>query len=311
MTGRGKERRPDVPRIGVLGNGRGWHARALAAAAHRLGMHVEPLDFERLQGSVGWTDSPGPGESIHCGDVDLRTLDAVIVRSMPPAGLEPIVFRMDLLARLERAGTAVLNPARSLEFAIDKYRSLSVLHEAGVRVPRTVAVQDARAALEAFERLGGDVVLKPIFGGEGRGITRVTDRELAQRAFRLLERLGSVIYLQEFIPHEGFDIRILVIGDDAWGMRRCSSDWRTNVSRGARVEPFHAPPEIESLARTVSTAIGAPVVGVDILSAPDGTPYVIEANGVPGWRGMQRVVTVDLAEFIVRFARSLATADVG
>ena len=60
--------------------------------------------------------------------------------------------------------------------------------------------------MAAFERLGGDVVLKPLFGSEGRGITRLQDEALALRAFKMLEQLGAVLYLQEFIAHEGFDI---------------------------------------------------------------------------------------------------------
>jgi ribosomal protein S6--L-glutamate ligase len=39
----------------------------------------------------------------------------------------------------------------------------------------------------AFAELGGDVVLKPLFGAEGRGMCRVTDAETAWRTFRVLE----------------------------------------------------------------------------------------------------------------------------
>ena len=57
--------------------------------------------------------------------------------------------------------------------------------------------------MEAFEQLGGDVIVKPLFGSEGRGMVRVSDPELAWRAFRTLARTLFVLYLQQIIRHPG------------------------------------------------------------------------------------------------------------
>ena len=46
--------------------------------------------------------------------------------------------------------------------------------------------------MAAFELLGGDVVLKPLFGTEGRGITRLQDEAWPSGRFELLVQLGSV-----------------------------------------------------------------------------------------------------------------------
>src|SRR5256885_786945 len=82
-------------------------------------------------------------------------------------------------------------------------------------------LQRADAALEAFVALGGDVVVKPLFGSEGRGMVRVADPDLAWRTFRTLERTQSVLYLQQFIAHPGWDLRAFVIeGRVLTAMRR-------------------------------------------------------------------------------------------
>ena len=94
---------------------------------------------------------------------------------MPPGSLEQVVFRMDLLARLEAAGTWSFNPARAIEAAVDKYLTTARLAAAGLPVPRTGVCQTVEDALAGFDALGGDVVLKPLFGGEGRGIARLAD----------------------------------------------------------------------------------------------------------------------------------------
>ena len=112
---------------------------------------------------------------------------------MPPGSLEQVVFRMDLLHRLQARGAVVLNPPAAVETCVDKYLASARLAAAGLLVPPTAVCQHADAALEAFAALGGNVVVKPLFGSEGRGMVRVSDPETAWRVFRTLERTGAVL----------------------------------------------------------------------------------------------------------------------
>src|SRR5204863_9240710 len=82
-------------------------------------------------------------------------------------------------------------------------------------------------------------VVSPACGAAGRGILRISDPDLALRTFRTLERIDALLYLQRFIPHEGFDLRVMVLdGRVLAAMRRHSPhDFRTNVSRQAQAEP--------------------------------------------------------------------------
>jgi ribosomal protein S6--L-glutamate ligase len=238
---------------------------------------------------------------------DLNHFDAVLVRTMPPGSLEQVVFRMDALARIEQAGVPVINPPRAIECAVDKYLTTARLAEAGLPVPRTVACQTIEDGLQAFETLGRDVVLKPLFGSEGRGIARLTDEAFAERACRLLVGLGSVLYLQEFIAHEGFDIRVLVIGKQVLAMRRVNKlDWRTNVSRGAIAEAIEPTDEWVALARQSAQVVGASVAGVDLLTGRDGSTFVIEVNAVPGWRAMSDAHDRDIAAMVLEHAAEVA-----
>ena len=155
--------------------------------------------------------------------------------------------------------------------------------------------------MESFVALGGDVVVKPLFGGEGRGITRVNDEAIAQRVFKTLEQIGAVLYLQEFVPHEGCDLRVMVVGEQVLGMRRRHpSDWRTNISRGATAEPLEISSELAQLARRATTAVGTRIAGVDFLPGKDGRLYAIEVNAVPGWRALARVTELDVADLVLR-----------
>lgn len=282
--------------LGVLANPDSWYLGDLRRAAEDR-HEIVPLRYGQLSAALQGTQA-----HFHCGPASLAPLDAVLVRSMPPASLEQVVFRMDVLARVEANGTPVINPPKALEAAIDKYLSLAKLQSAGLRVPETWCGQSPDEALEAYAALGGDVVVKPLFGGEGRGITRINDAPLAQRAFKMLHQLGAVIYLQRFIDHGGCDLRMLVIGSQILAMRRRhSSDWRTNISLGASAEPFEADDELLSMARAAVQAIGAPLAGVDIVEDRDGRRYVLEINAVPGWRALRRALDVDVAALVLQF----------
>ncbi len=278
-------------RIALLAGGDGWHVRDLVRAAAALGHRAEAVDFRRARAFVACPGDPFAG------------FDAVFVRTMPPGSLEQVVFRMDVLHRLEARGLPVLNPPRALEVCVDKYLATARLDAAGLPVPSTAACQDADGALEAFAALGGDVVVKPLFGSEGRGMVRVSDPELAWRTFRTLERTQSVLYLQQFVAHPGWDLRVFVLGGRVLtAMRRyANGGWRTNIAQGGKGEVVRPGPEEERLALRSAAAVGAPVAGVDLLPRPGGGWYVLEVNAVPGWRALAPVTGVDVAAEMVRF----------
>src|SRR5262245_9473775 len=278
-------------RIALLSAGDGWHVRDLRRAAAALGHPAEAVDFRRVTAGV-----PIVADS-------LAGFDGIMVRTMPPGSLEQVVFRMDVLHRLEARGVTVLNPPKAVEICVDKYLATAKLQAAGLPVPPTIVCQHADAALEAFEQLGGDVIVKPLFGSEGRGMMRVTDIDLAWRTFRALDGLQAVLYLQKFIPHAGWDLRIFVLGGKVLAaMRRHGNGgWRTNVAQGGRAEPVSVADADAKLALRAAAAVGAPVAGIDLLPGPAGEWYVLEVNAVPGWRALAPVAGIDVAAALVQF----------
>lgn len=303
-------------RIGVLGNEGSWYVAELQRAGQVLGHDVVRLEFPRIVAACGVrtaTVREQPALSVAgllpdgrgAADVDIMTLEAVIVRTMPPGSLEQVVYRMDVLARLEASGVTVLNSPKSVECAVDKFLTTARLEAAGLPVPPTIVCENSDDALVAFERLGRDVVVKPIFGSEGRGILRVSDPDLALRTFRTLERLDAVLYLQRFVDHPGHDVRVLVLdGKVLGGMRRVAeNDFRTNVSREGRGELHQVSDTEAEWALRAATATGARFAGIDILYDRAGQGFVIEVNAVPGWRAFQKVTGLDVARLVLEACR--------
>jgi ribosomal protein S6--L-glutamate ligase len=277
-------------RLAILSAGSGWHIRDLQRAAALLKHEAFAVDFRCVQAGVS------------AETLSLTGFDGVLVRTMPLGSLEQVVFRMDVLHRVEAAGVPVLNPPAALEACVDKYLTTARLEAAGLPVPPTIVCQHGDDAMEAFAALGGDVIVKPLFGSEGRGMMRITNEDLAWRTFRTLQRLGSVLYLQQFIRHPGWDLRALVAGGRvAAAMRRRSNgSWRTNVAQGGTGEVVQLAPGEERLAIRAAQAVGAPVAGVDLLPGP-GEMFVLEVNAVPGWRALAAVTGLDVAKLVLHF----------
>jgi RimK family alpha-L-glutamate ligase len=233
-----------------------------------------------------------------------KQLDALIVRPIGRGSLEELVFRMDILYRLQRSGSYVINPPEAIEHCVDKYDILTILEENGIPVPRTAVTENIDQALKAFEELGGDVIIKPIFGSRGIGATRVSDPDVASTAFRAITFYHGVIYLQEFIQHGFSDIRAFVVGDRVIAaMRRVARNWKTNYSQGAKPSEIKLEKVPEDLAVKSAKSIDCKIAGVDILESPSG-PVVVEVNSQPGWRGLQSTVSVNIAGEIIAFVLS-------
>ena len=283
----------------ITRNEDGWHSIQLRKAMDSLNITPICFKFPDLVARV----KHKPILSTKRVNI-LENLNAIITRSIGRGSLEEIVFRMDLLHRLERLGMLVINPAESIECAVDKYYTLTLLEEQGLPIPRTVVTENPNEALNAFFELGEDVVLKPIFGSRGIGSTRISDPDIAIRVFNTISFHHGVLYLQEFIPHGGSDIRAFVIGNTVFAaMRRVADNWKTNVSLGAKTKSIKLNEEIENLALQAAKTIGCKVAGVDILEEKEG-PVIIEVNSQPGWRGLQSVTPLNIAEEIVKYIKT-------
>ena len=282
-----------------------WSSTQVREALTRRGVPYACFTFPKLIARLSYKPYFKVQDIISKNELSLlEDLDALIIRPIGRGSLEELVFRMDMLYKLERLGFFMVNPPTAIEHCVDKYDILAVLEDAGVPVPRTAATESVAEALKAFKELGGDVVVKPIFGSRGMGATRVVDPEIADTVFKAITFHHGVIYIQEFVPHGTSDIRAFVVNDRVIAaMRRVADGWKTNYSRGARPTPTTLSSEFEDLAVKATKAVGAKVAGVDILEGPEG-PKIVDVNSQPGWKGLQAVTRVNIAEGIVTYVLS-------
>jgi [lysine-biosynthesis-protein LysW]--L-2-aminoadipate ligase len=102
--------------------------------------------------------------------------------------------------------------------------------------------------------------------------------------------------VQEYVEKPGRDIRVTVVAGRAVAAiyRYSSSDWRTNTARGGKAEPVKIDGELEEISAKAAEAVGTMYAGVDVVESRDGYK-VLEINGVPEFKNVQRVTGVDVA----------------
>lgn len=284
-----------MPRIGLAIDDRDWHARALLRAFEARDVTALPFRLTEAAFNSGHPHGvalPGFGHGLP---------DAVLVRSIAGGSFEEVTRRLGILHALRELGVPVWNDARAIERCVDKSTTSFFLAKAGVATPATRAVEGRDAAVAVVEREcpAGPLVLKPLFGSQGRGLRMITGIEDLPPP----EEIGGVYYLQRYVPPSTgtfHDHRLFVCaGEVVAAMTRQAEGWVTNVHLGARPVPFVPDAAMADLAVRAAACVGADYAGVDVLVDRDGQALVLEVNSMPGWKGLQAVAGASIAERIV------------
>lgn len=280
--------------IGIIASELDWNVRELMREINTKNMNTTLFSITDFYAQVSGTPK------VRSGDVLIDELESIFVRWVSGGSAEQIIFRMDVLHRLELLGIPIINPSLAIERCADKYYTCSLLEDSGIPTPYTVCTEHYADAMNAFDEMK-DVIVKPLFGSQGIGIMRITDRDSAHRLFRILDYGRCVFYIQKFIPHRHEDYRAFIIGDEMISsMKRTGTSWKTNFARGAQVERVHLSSHLEEMAIEASHIVGCTYSGVDILPGED-QHYIIEVNSIPGWRGLQKVTDICIAQKIVDY----------
>ena len=300
--------------VAIMTDETGWHTRQLQAALRERGCIGRCVDLADclIDTTAAWHGLviPGFGRALP---------DAALVRGIAGGSFEQVTKRLGVLHALRDLGVPVYNDARAIERSVDKSTTSLLLHAARIPTPPAWATESLAQAQRIAMREGAAghaLVLKPVFGSQGKGLQLVGHVGGVHHPLPAIDTVyGSLAYLQRFVPalgSPGFDWRVLVVGGRAVAaMRRVSAHWIHNVAQGARCEPAELTEALARLAEGAARALGLDYAGVDLM--PSVTPQdmqVIEVNGVAAWQGLQRVTGFNIAAAIVAdlLDRRLASA---
>jgi tetrahydromethanopterin:alpha-L-glutamate ligase len=284
-----------VKRVVIFADEPDWHCSRLLAAFERRSAAVTILSLRQCAFALG-----GDGAGLVIPDFAAHLPDAALVRNIPNGTFEQVTFRLSILHALRELGVPVANDARAIERCVDKSMTSFLLHRAGIPTPATLVSESADTAASWRETEPAEVVAKPLFGAQGRGLARFAPEEpLPDPA---AEPHRGVLYVQRYVGRERdwCDYRVFVAGGEPIAaMMRRGTSWVTNVARGAVCEPIPCSGALGELAVAAANAVGAAYCGVDLIEDADLGLLVLEVNSMPAWKGLQSVTDVDIADAIV------------
>ncbi|MDQ4061578.1 MAG: RimK family alpha-L-glutamate ligase [Pseudomonadota bacterium] len=278
--------------VALFGDAEDWHARRLTRAFARRGVRVVTASLRDC------AIDTAQRQPLRLPGLDGRLPDAALVRTVPGGSFEAVTLRLGVLHALRAEGVTVWNDPRAIERCVDKSMTSFLVARAGLPTPPTWVVEgrERAAGIVAREAAAGSrLVLKPLFGAQGRGLCLIrAAEELPQD-----DTVAGVYYLQRYVGAEAegwHDYRVLVCGGRVLAaMIRHGTGWITNLHQGARAEPYRPEPEPEALALAAVRAVGAAYAGVDLIRDAQGRWFVLEVNSMPAWSGLQAVTSVDIA----------------
>ena len=154
-------------------------------------------------------------EDVRLGPSTGSVVNAALARNIPYSRMtDGSMVRFGWGSKQRRIQAAEIDATSAIAEAIaqDKELSKRLLHAAGVPVPRGRAVRDADDAWAAAQDIGLPVVVKPLDGNQGKGVTvNILSEAQLRAAYAVAIEFRDTVLVERYMP--GNDFRLLVVGD--------------------------------------------------------------------------------------------------
>jgi len=224
---------------------------------------------------------------------------------IPRVGQKKAGYTMAVIKQFEMLGVISLNTIHSITRARDKLRSLQLLAQNHIPVPRTFFIDSINDIDIALDAVGGaPVIIKLMEGTQGMGVILAESVRSARSIVESLINQGQHVLIQEFIEEStGRDLRVIVLNNKVIAaMQRTSigDEFRSNVHRGGSHCNASLSIESEKLARLAAKVLGLNLAGVDLIESKRG-PLILEVNPSPGIEGIEASTGVNIAEHCIMY----------
>lgn len=255
----------------------GRHAFDLALALCRSAVEDTPFDLGSALSELKELD-----EDVRLGPSTRAIVNAAMARDIPYRRLTRgslVQFGWGSRQRRIQAAETDRSGAIAEAIAQDKELAKKLLDAAGVPVPHGRPVMNADDAWDALCEIAAPVVVKPVDGNQGKGVTvNITTRAHLDRAYAVAIQFSDEVLVERFIP--GSDFRFLVVGNQLVAAAR--RDPPTVIGDGAHsvrqlVEQVNSDPRRGSGHATSLTKIRLDDIALASLGAQN-----LSADSIPG-----------------------------
>ena len=232
---------------------------------------------------------------------EIEGVNAII----PRIGASVTFYGAAVVRQFEQMKVFTAVESQALVRSRDKLRSLQLLAQAGIGMPKTAFASTPKDIDKLLETVGGvPAVIKLLEGTQGIGVILAETQKSAKSVIEAFMDLNANILVQEFIKEAGgADIRAFVVdGQIVGAMKRqgAEGEFRSNLHRGGSATVIKLSAEEKATAIKAAKKLGLAIAGVDMLQSSRG-PLVMEVNSSPGLEGIEGATKQDIAGKIIEY----------
>ena len=273
-----------------------YSTQSLVAAAKKKGWDVRVIDYMECTMEIMKNEL----KIIYHGE-ELEAPDAII----PRIGASRTFFGTAIVRHFEMMNIFSISGSLAIKRSRDKLRSLQILSNRGVDMPKTVFASNRSNANDVIKLIGGTpLVLKILEGTQGVGVVLAETKKAAKSVLDAFNGMNVNLLVQEFIEEAGgADIRVIVVDGEVVGaMKRqgAEGDFRSNLHQGGSATLYKLSRIEKATAIAAAKAMGLGVCGVDMIPSKRG-PLVMEINSSPGLEGIEKATGIDIAGKIMDY----------
>ena len=237
---------------------------------------------------------------VMCGDVDMTTLDGVVVKKISEIYAPSAEDRIRMLTFLESHGVRVFSSTNSMMQMMNRMSGTLALQRLSVPMPPTVITESIEQALATIHQFGS-VVIKPLYSTKARGMMLLesssTESELRAELNDYLDKNG-IFYIQKKLELDGYDLGMVFIGGEyscTYARVGSKDSWNTTILGGGKYQLYEPTPDLIELGRLAQSSVNLDFTTVDI-ALTDAGPVVFEVSAFGGFKGALEGCGVDAAE---------------
>ncbi len=277
-------------------NSKLYSTSRLIEAIEASGNKVTVLDHLKCD-IVSEEDNP----CIYYRGTKVTGVDAII----PRIGSSVTFYGSAVVRQFEMMNVFTAVESQALVRSRDKLRSLQILAQSGVGMPKTVFTNYSKEVGEIIDTVGGSpLIVKLLEGTQGVGVVLAPTRKAAESIIQAFHSMKARIIVQEFIKEaRGEDIRAFVVNGKVIGAmkrRGKEGEFRSNLHRGGSGELIKLTKRERQAALIASQVMGLTIAGVDLLQSSRG-PLVLEVNASPGLEGIEKATEKNIAGSIINY----------
>lgn len=277
-------------KVGVVGIAEGWSSNRLVAAfAERTGYGCL-VDMGRV--SVDLQTGKAFFE-----DVDLHTLDGLVVKKIGAPYSADLLDRLAMLRYIQHTGLPVYSNPTHIKRVLDRLSCTISLRELDIPMPPTTITEDVDQAVAVVGQYGR-AVLKPLYTSKARGMRVVTAGATAKEQIQTFQQQGNpVLYIQQLVENLGHDLGLAFLAGKFIGCYariKNKDSWNTTTDSGGKYQAYDPDQELIDMAYRAQAIFDLDFTCVDVAETADG-PMAFEVSAFGGFRGLYEACNIDAA----------------